>query len=181
MLIKLHELIFRNNSVFHTSRPIMIKTKYFMIIKNPNSLKISKENPLVAGKQSHIHKKCKFLCPFKFIKIMVEQAPRVGGIGVGTFMFFFLLALIVVIFAVGYWHKLGKIVFWVMLLLFFVIFIILWQCPVQGRVDLSPLVNQKYYVYVLFGFFSIIGVIVSLVFYILIVLLHSDKARIIPT
>lgn len=112
---------------------------------------------------------------------MVEQAPRVGGIGVGTFMFFFLLSLIVVIFAVGYWHKIGKIVFWVLLLLFLIIFIILWQCPVQGRTDLSPLVNKKFIVYVMFGFFNIIGTIVSLVFYILVVLLHEDKARIIPT
>jgi hypothetical protein len=105
----------------------------------------------------------------------------VGSIGAGTFAFILLFAVLVVllILVVATNVKILKLFFWIYLLVVIVLLIIMANIPYISEEPVEE-TNQHIKIHASFGFFIFLGLVLSIVFYLLVVLLHQDLALVIP-
>lgn len=98
----------------------------------------------------------------------------VAGIGSGTFCIIFFIFVLIAIAIAGYTTKIGKIIFWGLFAILFIIFISLIFSPRKS--DEKPReTNKKWPIVPAFAAFIYLGVVVAIVAFILIVLNYQDN------
>ena len=106
------------------------------------------------------------------------MCAMVGSIGAGTFAFIILFILLVV-FLFLYRIKPMRVVFWVYLACLAIAIIVLAWVTVTNNLT-APTVNDHVKIPITFGVFIFLGLILSVFFYIYVVLFHQDFALVIP-
>lgn len=103
----------------------------------------------------------------------------VGSVGAGTFSFI-LLFVVLIILLLLYRIRIVKLIFWVYLLCLIIVIIVMALVPVDSGQQVVQ-VNEHVKKMISFGVFIFLGFILSLVFYLIVVLLHQDFALVIPS
>ena len=105
----------------------------------------------------------------------------VGGIGSGTFCIIFFAALLILIAIIGYTTKIGKIIFWGLFFVLFIIFIGLIFSPRESERKQQEETNKKWALVPIFSVLTYVGVFASILAYVIVVLTFQDTAYAIPS
>lgn len=107
------------------------------------------------------------------------MCAMVGDVGAGTFAFLLLFSFLI-LFLLLYRIKIFKWIFWIYLLCMIILVIVMASVPIKQEVQEEIETNGHVKKQIAFGIFIFLGFILSLVFYLLVVLLHQDFALVIP-
>jgi hypothetical protein len=106
----------------------------------------------------------------------------VGTIGAGTFAFILLFSILalLLILAIFCHVKIFKIIFGAYLAVMVVLVIAMASVPYETD-EVVTETNAHFRVLVPFGLFIFLGLVLAVVFYLLVVLMHQDLARVLPS